>query len=254
MGQGERVSDTIKRNISLLSRRLGYEVKRWRNPPQEQIDRNDPLRAAADFFRQHNVSIGTIFDVGANRGDFCAEALELFASATVYCFEPTADIFQLLKSRFGENPRVKMFENAILEADGTIKFFVRPGSVWNSLLRDGTSGVVPPAEREVDVAGVSLDSFTQRQGVDAIDLLKLDIQGAELRALRGAKGLLSNGKVGLIQLEVNFQNLYAGQGDLESISRLLFDCGYWFQGIYGASMSSGILLGADVLFAHQRYH
>ncbi len=71
-----------------------------------------------------------------------------------------------------------------------------------------------------EITLISLDRWASAAGVEAIDIMKLDVQGAELEVLRGARGPLSG--VRLIELEVAFNPIYRGQplfGEVDSFLR-----------------------------------
>lgn len=56
---------------------------------------------------------------------------------------------------------------------------------------------------------VTIDSIVVEHGVESIDLLKLDVEGAELDALRGAKGSLEDGTVRTVAFEFGSANIYS---------------------------------------------
>jgi hypothetical protein len=56
---------------------------------------------------------------------------------------------------------------------------------------------------------ISLDDFCSDRAIDHIDLLKLDLEGGELDALRGARALLDNERIDLIQFEFGQPSLGA---------------------------------------------
>jgi FkbM family methyltransferase len=242
----------LKRFVSNLSRSMGYEVKRWRHPTRAAIDAQDPLLNIRSFFEHRNISPKVIFDVGANQGDYAAQCLELFPDARVYCFEPTPAVLGILNDRYASHARVKIVAGAVTDGDAPVTFNLRGDSVWNSLLANGDAGIAPGATQAIEVKGMRLDSFAASEAIDQVDLLKLDIQGAEMKALAGAEKLLRDGKISLVQMEMNFQNLYAGQADCQSVSKFMFGHGYWLQGVYSPSMLSGLLCSIEVVFAHSK--
>jgi FkbM family methyltransferase len=245
--------NALKRSVALFGRAMGYEIKRWRHPSREQLERDDPLLNIRAFFQRHAVTPQLVLDVGANRGTYGDQCLELFPAARVICFEPTPDLHAALAARYEGNPRARVLPVAVTETDGPLTFHVRSDDVWNSILANGDSGITPGGARQVAVEGVKLDTLAARESLGQIDLLKLDIQGAELMALRGARELLAGGRIGIVQTEINFQRLYAGQADLEGVSRLMHGHGYWLQGIYQGSTLNGMLSSADLVFAHARF-
>jgi FkbM family methyltransferase len=80
---------------------------------------------------------------------------------------------------------------------------------------------------EVDerpVALQTLDDWAATAGVDVVDVMKLDVQGAELAVLRGAEGLLK--EVRMIELEVTFNEIYTGQPLFSEVDLYLRERGF----------------------------
>ena len=73
---------------------------------------------------------------------------------------------------------------------------------------------------------VSLDQYLCSRSVSKIFLLKLDLQGGELEALRGAENLLSNGCISIIFIEAVFVEKYENQPLLRDLWNFLADFGY----------------------------
>ena len=64
---------------------------------------------------------------------------------------------------------------------------------------------------KVDCQFTTLDDFCDENNVEFIDFLKIDVQGAEFKVLKGAKKALSEKRIGVIQLEVILVDTYIGQ-------------------------------------------
>jgi FkbM family methyltransferase len=80
---------------------------------------------------------------------------------------------------------------------------------------------------QVDVQQVSLqtlDGWASKAGVEAVDAMKLDIQGAELAVLRGAERLLAGVRV--IEIEVTFNQMYRGQPLFSEVDGFLREHGF----------------------------
>ena len=78
------------------------------------------------------------------------------------------------------------------------------------------------------VDAIALDTFCRERGVEQVDIMKLDIQGSELMALKGAAGLLNKQDIRSIFCEIEFRQLYEGQPLFWEISAYLMSFGYQF--------------------------
>src|SRR6185369_426870 len=77
---------------------------------------------------------------------------------------------------------------AVGAESGTLPFFpVRDGNTGASSLAAGVDG-----GEEIRVPVVTLDGYVERKGIERVDLLKVDVEGAELLVFRGAHRLLSS--------------------------------------------------------------
>ncbi len=133
-----------------------------------------------------------VFDVGANIGLVTSRIIRLFPSARVHAFEPTPDTARVLRQRLGEQNRVVLNELAIAEVNGSLSFNVdnkTHGGGSNSLMEhseDFATRARVDRYEPIEVPVTTLDHYSSTSGIDHIDVLKLDIEGAELRALRGS--------------------------------------------------------------------
>lgn len=130
----------------------------------------------------------TILDVGANIGYLAAIAARLTGpGGQVYAFEPNPDCYERLKLNLSAFPQAHANQLAISDIGGTLPLYLsgNSGEVgWGSLLEQpGT------ARRTVEVPVTSIDDFVARHGVGRVDLIKIDIEGNEMHALRGARQL-----------------------------------------------------------------
>ncbi|MHC4644169.1 MAG: FkbM family methyltransferase [Planctomycetota bacterium] len=171
----------------------------------------------------------TVFDVGAHLGKYT----KLFSLLTgdkgrVYAFEPAESSFQKLVSRVSRliYSNVELFNKAVYSEDRNVMLnqFPEQYSSWNSL---GLPKMKKPQdlktavhiEKSTEVEAVTLDSFCRRHNIDQIDYLKLDVEGAELDALRGSCGLLENRSVRYLQFEISKPMLKG----LNTEAKLVFD-------------------------------
>jgi FkbM family methyltransferase len=160
------------------------------------------------LIRQMLPGAKTVFDVGANVGDWAALALPLLADdARLVCFEPSYTAADRLAARLGSDARVEIVQCALSDRSGERIFYEEPDAgEASSLLRANTRGGAAP--RPVHVSTV--DAEAERLAITHIDMLKVDAEGFDLYVLRGAERHLSTSSIGVVQFEYNHPWALAG--------------------------------------------
>ena len=200
----------------------------------------EPKDAFADqqrLLRGHPVR--TILDVGAHVGSTTEIYLNNFPEAAIYAVEPFPKSQEELRRKFAGVSRVKVCGTAVAEASGARALYANRDSATNSLLPTAATAsawVSPPSEIEtleqVEVPVATLDDLCRQESLERIDILKLDIQGGELRALQGARDLLRRRAIRLIYSEILFVPLYDGQADFYELAAFLASFGYTLFDMY----------------------
>lgn len=145
----------------------------------------------------------TVFDVGANVGDYSNAVLALFGDdAVIHAFEPTAASYASLTRRFGRDRRVRLNNLAVGREDGTLRVYSegpesRIASAYSQTLGDW--GIENMTE-EIAIMR-SLASYCADANIPTIDLLKIDVEGHELPVLEGALPLIQSRSIRSIQWE-----------------------------------------------------
>jgi FkbM family methyltransferase len=188
---------------------------------------SDVTRVVLDTLRPGMV----FFDVGAQYGYFSVVAADLVGSdGAVVAFEPGRDGFRLLSENLRPCTNAGA-ENVAVGDDCTTVTLQDFGVRHSALNTIRSSARVPPLERErlrarpYSVPATTLDDYVAKSGL-VPDLVKIDVEGAELEVLRGMAGLLRDAAP-VVSLETGD---YAGMDSpetLESIDhldRLGYDC------------------------------
>lgn len=179
-----------------------------------------------------HTDVKTIFDIGANKGFVTRIYRDLFPHASIYCFEPFAVPFEILRKKFEGCDPVKPFPIAISDKNGEKDLYLYTNDVTNSLYP-----TVPNVEKYVDPAVIgnvgkakvpteTIDDFCRRHAINKIDILKMDIQGGELDALKGSLEMLSKQLISLVYTETWFVNVYHHQPLFHQLYQFLDDHGY----------------------------
>jgi FkbM family methyltransferase len=166
-----------------------------------------------------------VVDAGANCGIYTvAAAMLVGASGQVIAFEPgdrAADVFQR-NVTLNCLKNVRLCREALSDHVGQSGLYYHRGPVSYSLAADSEND-----DRFIEVQTTTLDAALERAGVDRVDFLKLDIEGAEELALRGARSVLTRSHP-VIVFELN--PTAAARFDLSTDGawRYLEDLGYRF--------------------------
>ncbi len=131
----------------------------------------------------------TVLDIGANIG-FYAELLANLVGdkGSVHCFEPDAQNFGYLQKALKKYSNVVLNNNAVGAKTETLKFYTSP-----NLNVDHRSYEPEVYEQVTEVAAVSIDDYLAAHP-QSIDIIKMDIQGFEMQALKGMQQCLTNNK------------------------------------------------------------
>jgi FkbM family methyltransferase len=151
-----------------------------------------------------------IVDVGANIGMAALYFSIVYPQARIYCIEPDAHNFKLLqKNLAAEGERCVLIEAALYDRDGEVGF-ARERWAYNSRIderADGSEDRLPDRladrveDRRIVVPAVTMDTLVDRFQLSRIDLLKIDIEGAEEKLFGGPTTWLE--KVNTILIEVH---------------------------------------------------
>lgn len=239
-----RMARTLRESLRDLRRRLRTGENDAFSVQRELVQRAAPI----------------ILDVGAHRGKVARTYRRLFPDATLHCFEPFPDSFATLSAAMRGDARAHCHQLAIARSAGTATLQANGVSATNSLLetdaRAGAywgAGVLDTAAR-LQVRTVSLDEFAADNGIQAVDILKLDVQGGEYDALLGCTSLLSRHAVSLVYAEVITCPTYAGQRSLHDYFALFNSVGYEFLDFYAPVRRNNELLQADLIFLAPQFN
>lgn len=168
----------------------------------------------------------TFFDVGANIGEVSMLAAKYVGpSGKVFSFEPFPGLAERLRRHKALNKfeQVEVIEAALGKEAGQAQLLAASG-----LYRDGTanSGMVTMfrSEKRNTNAGwakiMRADDFVQERGIKEINMMKIDIEGAELSMLEGSSNILRNFRPNII-IEINNETcLSAGYNPIEILDLL----------------------------------
>jgi FkbM family methyltransferase len=192
------------------------------------------LRGATAWFHRaaglavvhgHTVAVGalpdgaTVLDLGAHRGAFSHEMAERWG-CRCFAVEPVAELLE----QAPRHPRIHPHRGAVAARTGPVTFHLADNPEAGSL--DPRLAALGGARDARTVEARSLADWCRHCGLDRVDVVKLDVEGAELPVLEGApEDLLA--RIG--QITVEFHDFLPGFSDhrrLAQVKRRLAQSGF----------------------------
>ena len=205
-------------------------------------------------------AVRVVFDIGARDCAESAEFASAYPGATVYAFECNPETLPRCRDAAAQEPRIVLTEKAVSDKSGNLSFYptdaqrTRTGQAGGnpgaSSLFEAT-GAYPEesyVQNRIEVEAVRLDEFCAARGIDGIDVLWMDVQGAERLVLLGLGALLT--RVKFIHLETEFFEIYKGQALFPEIDALLRAAGFTLVGFtsYSRYAADALYVGPGVEF------
>jgi FkbM family methyltransferase len=192
------------------------------------------LRRLAAFLDRRGVDLGTfatVFDVGSRDALQAIELSGLFPNARVVAIECNPNTLELCRQNVAPHPRVTLVEKAINSHTGRCQFHPIDRERTVTSWPDGNPGAsslflatgdYPPeqyVQSTVEVDCIRLDDLCEQLGIEVVDLIWMDLQGAELLALQSAGALIE--KTRYIFTEVSYRPIYRGQCLFDEVDTFL---------------------------------
>lgn len=169
----------------------------------------------------------TILDIGGCEGEESIRYSRIFPFSTIYVFEPLPNNQKLVTENLIKYKveNVALVPFAVSDEEGISQFYISSGHPENQPkdldwdFGNKSSSLLPPENNnlaswllfdvKIDVQTITIDSFLSQNKIDVVDFVHMDVQGAELKVLMGAKRYIENIKA--IWLEVADVELYKNQ-------------------------------------------
>ncbi|MDH3310107.1 MAG: FkbM family methyltransferase [Gammaproteobacteria bacterium] len=219
------------------------------------LPEDDSYRIAVEQYGQLDP---VIIDGGAHRGGSVEAFSHFVPHAEFHCFEPDPLLADELTGIFKKKTNVHVVRVALGESKGKAMFNINASRATSSLL-PSIDTLQPDLQTlcqlveqvEVDVA--TIDDYCAAQNLNRVDIIKLDLQGSDYKALRGAKSTLRRARVVLI--EVSFVQIYKNSELFPAVLRLMEECEFTLFTLCGLHYGENDeLLWANAIFVNSGSH
>lgn len=194
----------------------------------------------------------TLVDAGANRASFTEAFLQLHRPARVVLVEAIPEMAAALQTAYTGRAGFSVVAAALSDRNGEANFEINQSRDSSSLLQidprnSAWFGLDLKVAQTVRVPTITLSQLMQDERLASVDLLKLDLQGAERLVLTGSEDALA--RVRVIYTEVFFEPLYAGAWLFWETNDFLSARGFKLCGISNVVHGvEGDLLQANAIF------
>lgn len=190
----------MKQFIKQIANSFGYDIQRLHQetPPAPGTEAR-PIANVKLFLedvRAREFKPSGILDVGANRGEWTEMALSVFPESKVIMIEPQNEMVSGLEKLSRENSNIEFIQAGAGKEKGELI-----QTIWDDLAGSSFLPVVSDQEereqRKTPI--VTIDSLLSERGHFVPDLVKLDIQGFELEALKGATSIFGQTELFILE-------------------------------------------------------
>ena len=199
--------------------------------------------------------VSVIFDVGSLH---CLESIELskvYKNARIYAFEANPDSYKVCLENTNDYENITVINKAVNDHDGTCVFNAIDPEKTETPWFDGNRGasslfksngaynhIEKYVQKEIEVSCTQLKTFCKENNIDHIDLIWMDLQGAELIALKSmGRELMSTVKV--IHTELEMTPIYKDQCLYEDVNQFLKNYNF-----YKAEGNNAMQYGQNFIF------
>jgi FkbM family methyltransferase len=217
----------MKRIIRKIIALLGYELQKKLNPlPAGSIERPEGnMKILLEDLKFRGLDGSSVMDVGANRGYWSKMAKNIFSNAKFCLIEPQVEMEELLSS-FCDSTANSVYFMAGAGAQAEQRYL----TVWDDM--DGSSFLPHENEtlkgsgkqRAIDI--ITIDGIIEDKKFPVPQLVKLDIQGFELEALKGAEKLFGKTEVFILEVSLFPFDDVPGMPVISDVINFMLERGY----------------------------
>ncbi|BCX14784.1 MAG: hypothetical protein KatS3mg088_467 [Patescibacteria group bacterium] len=176
-----------------------------------------------NFLLDNLNELSTFIDVGANIGVYTLLAASKIKKGKIFSFEIDPRALKNLYENIRLNDlgnRVEVIEKVVSDKNGYESFVFSKESEVSHILTDEKEN-----KNISKIASIKLDDFIDSRKIRFVDFLKIDVEGAEYKVLKGLSKTLKGKRVGMILFELNSNLTRYGAGS-NDVFNLLSGFGY----------------------------
>ncbi|WP_333466056.1 FkbM family methyltransferase [Microcoleus sp. T3_B1] len=181
-------------------------------------------------------------DVGANHGEFTCFAAKRLTSGSVIAFEPVSTTFEKLSSNVKMNQwnHVQLVQKGLSDRVGKLPIYISMEKEKHYNLHNEGVATIYPDQNYTECLGeielTTLDRWMEENPqIQRLDVMKIDIEGAELDALKGGEKTLAKFRP-LILMEINQKTIRAAGLTSKYLLDYMNNMGYHYELIYRDSL------------------
>jgi len=195
-------------------------------------------------------SARTIVDIGANKGQFTLEAIKWHPDARVLAFEPQICEADKLRWALSNLQNLKVYSVALGDEDGQASLNISAHADSSSLLRQTSLQVTSfPGTGEISQEQVKVsrfDSIVDERCLCPPVICKIDVQGFELKVLKGFGHLINS--IDFMIVELSSKSFYENSPNSSDVISFLSGHNFKINCIYDMYIKNGLCTQADFLF------
>lgn len=187
-------------------------------------------------FKSKN-DIKVIFDIGACHALESVEFAKRYEGAKIFTFEANPNTYEVCLENTKAYPSITVINKAVNDFDGTCKFYPIDKDKTITTWEDGNQGasslykangaydsIEKYVQYEIEISCTRLDTFCEQNNIDRIDVVWMDLQGAELKALKSMGSILDT--VQIIHTELEMNPMYENQCLFDDVNEYLQQKGF----------------------------
>jgi FkbM family methyltransferase len=217
-----KINPKIENNVKYIS---NVDINKYlTGQPLNKYWTFDFIETISDYIDFNEVN--TIFDIGSRDGYQSVEFRNWFPNSKIVAFEANPYLIDSCKS-VTKDYNIEIIPNAVSDTNGKVDFYACTNIVGCSSLLEVNTNHPRSSEwqqQKITVDAIRIDNWCKNNSINKIDLLWIDVQGAEKMVLNGIGDFLNDVKA--ICTEVEISHMYNGSILKNELDEFLLDKGF----------------------------